>query len=239
MKVFEYECIFLCEPIYNNCGRLKAIEILTRFSEPDGKLLSYSAVEVQLKSHDRWNIFCEQMREVMLWANYISKHNLLISLNIDGDVAEHLVNDHAILQVLRSAPYINLEVSENFERIDLSSNISTLFTIREYIDLWLDDIGSGSRDNFDLLSKRFFKVAKIDKYFFWKSIIKNGLIDRVIKKLEYCAEIVVVEGVEKNEQLLYLMKFNNCWFQGYIFEHKELDSLDMIPLQIDLTNYLK
>lgn len=239
MNASEYKYFFHCEPIYNNHGKLKAIEILTRFSDADGNLLSYSVIEPQLESLNRWKIFSEQLKNVLLWKEYILQNNLLISLNIDNAITEHLLNDHVTLQLLRKTPFIKLEVSEKFESSYSDYEISALSVLSEHIELWLDDIGSGSINNYNLLEEKFFKIAKIDKCFFWKSIRTNGLIDGIITILERCSDVVIIEGVEKKEQLLYLLKFNNCWFQGYIFDSRALEQLDVIPLQVELMGYLK
>lgn len=239
MNVSEYKYYFYCEPIYNNHGKLKALEILTRFTDVHGNLLSYSVIEPQLESLDRWKIFIEQLKSILLWKEYILQNNFHVSLNIDNAIVEHLLDDHVTLQVLREASFVKLEVSEKFESYYSDYQMSALSYLSQYIELWLDDIGSGNINNYDLLEKKLFKVAKIDKYFFWKSIETNGLIDGIITILERCSDFVIIEGVEKKEQLLCLLKFNNCWFQGYIFDGGVLESLNIIPLQVDLFSYLK
>lgn len=229
---------FVCEPVYNMQGRLMAVEILTRFISHGGEIKSYSAIQSLLRAEDKWLNFQQQLQRIQLFQDYISQHQVLVSLNIDADIAERLIANHKILNVLSESTYIHLEVSEDFPHCQFCDAGSPLHHLRAYTRLWLDDVGSGSRNNFNCLTKGIFKAAKIDKTFFWQHQHDNvEKLGKIIRDLTRYAGNVVVEGIETKEQVMLLAPYSHCWLQGFLFQSVDIEHVKQLPLYLDPLGY--
>ncbi|MBB1202668.1 EAL domain-containing protein [Enterobacteriaceae bacterium 89] len=225
---------FVCEPVYNMQGHLKAVEILTRFHDDYGEVKSFLEVHGLLSAEDKWLNFQLQLRSVQLFQDYIGQHQVLVSLNIDADIAVRLMASQSFLKILSEAPYIRLEVSEDFPQCRFCDTSSPLHHLRAYTHLWLDDVGSGSKNNFNCLTKGLFEAAKIDKTFFWKHQ-HDGVefLGKIIRDLTRFAGSVIVEGIEKPEQVKLLASYSQCWLQGYLFESVDIEHFKKLPLYLE------
>jgi len=233
--IVGFQARYVCEPVYNMQGRLKAVEILTRFINTNGETVSFSDVQHLLCAEDKWLNFQQQLRIVQLFQDYISQHQVLVSLNIDAGIAEQLIENHEVLDVLAKAAYIHLEVSEDFPHCQSYYSGSLLHHLRAYAHLWLDDVGSGSKNNFNYLTQGIFRAAKIDKAFFWQHQHDDtDTLGKIIRDLTRYAGNVVVEGIEKKEQVMLLLPYSHCWLQGYLFQSVDIENFKQLPLHIDL-----
>ncbi|MGS4678234.1 EAL domain-containing protein [Enterobacter soli] len=234
-----YQTQFVCEPVYNLMGRLRAVEVLTKFINESGEILSYTSVQSGMTSDDKWNTFQRQMRCIVLWEEYFLQHQLLVSLNVDAEIVERLIENKACLTLLSAAPFLHLEVSEDFPHSSAGCARSPLHKLLPFTQLWLDDVGSGRQNNFNCLTKGIFKAAKIDKAFFWQHQGHEGIerLGKAIRDLSRYADVVIVEGIERLEHLRLLAPFSHCWLQGFLFKIVEIEHFKTIPLYIDPLGY--
>ncbi|APZ68600.1 hypothetical protein LFZ43_22920 [Salmonella enterica subsp. enterica serovar Wandsworth str. SA20092095] len=226
----HYQQHYLCESVYDMTGRLKAVELLTRFTVPDGRVVSWIDVTDILTPEYKWLNFVRQLVCIRHYQDWFTRHGVVLSLNLDEETAHWLVRDDDVLALLSTVACIRLEINELFTSSD-RENQGMLKLLRKHAMLWLDDVGSGSHDNFDLLVRGYFSGAKIDKSFFWQHHLSNTTqLEKVIRDLTRFAGHVVVEGVEHSQHLLSLSGAPHCWLQGYLFPCTSLESLLSIPL---------
>lgn len=223
----RYRQRYLCEPIYSRTGRLRAVEMLTAFTTPDGESVSWGGVSDILTPEYKWLNFVRQLRCLRQCQNWFLRHQVFASLNLDAETAVWLLRDRGVLTSLATLPFLRLEVHEQFD------NDGLLHHLRPYASLWLDDVGSGSRDSFRLLVSGVFSGAKIDKAFFWRHHAADAaLLGKVIRDLVRYAGHVVVEGIEHQGHRLSLPENPRCWLQGYLFQRTPVEEVSHIPLNI-------
>lgn len=115
---------------------------------------------------------------------------------------------------------INIEITEtastNYPDV-LLKNMKLLEA--DGIELSMDDYGSGNSNIYNMLNLPF-KMIKIDKFFVWKAfendkarIALKSTID-MIKDLGFS---VLAEGVETEEQSIYLQELGCDYLQGYFY----------------------
>lgn len=225
----RYQQHYLCEPVYDMTGRLKAVELLTGFTGSDGQMVSWTDVTDILTPEYKWLNFVRQLRCIRQHQNWFIRHGIAVSLNLDEETAHWLVRDDSVLAALSKMPYIRVEINEDFTS-SVREKQGLLGRLRQFAALWLDDVGSGSHNNFDLLVRGYFSGAKIDKSFFWQNHLSNiTLLEEVVRDLTRFAGHVVVEGIEHSQHLLSLARAPHCWLQGYLFPRTGLELLPSVP----------
>jgi EAL domain-containing protein (putative c-di-GMP-specific phosphodiesterase class I) len=226
----RYQQHYLCEPVYDMTGRLKAVELLTGFTGPDGRVVSWTDASDILTPEYKWLNFVRQLGCIRRYQAWFTRHGVAVSLNLDEETARWLVRDDDVLALLSTVACLRLEINELFTASDREKQ-GMLRRLRQHAALWLDDVGSGSHNNFDLLVRGYFSGAKIDKSFFWQHHLTNTVrLEKVIRDLTRFAGHVVVEGVEHSQHLLSLAGAPHCWLQGYLFPRTGLESLSSVPL---------
>lgn len=231
--ITSYKQHYLCEPVYTLTGRLKAVELLTVFTTTEGTRISWNEVTDILTPEYKWLNFVRQLCCVRQYRDWFLRHDIAASLNLDEETALSLVRDEDVLNLLSQLSCVRLEINECFSSSDKEKH-RLLGRLRQHAALWLDDVGSGHLNNFDLLVRGFFSGAKMDKSFFWQSHdTDTALFGKVIRDLMRFAGQVVVEGIEKPEHLLTLAGTPHCWMQGYLFRGAEIAFLQDIPLMVN------
>lgn len=81
----SYKQRYVCEPVYTMAGRLVAMEVLTSFTTPEGNAVSYNDVTDILTPEYKWLNFVRQLYGVSCWQNWLVRHHIVISLNVDAD----------------------------------------------------------------------------------------------------------------------------------------------------------
>ena len=114
----SYKQRYVCEPVYTMAGRLVAMEVLTSFTTPEGNAVSYNDVTDILTPEYKWLNFVRQLYGVSCWQNWLVRHHIVISLNVDADTAVWLLRDKAVLSMIAKMPFIRLEVHEHFPTSD-------------------------------------------------------------------------------------------------------------------------
>lgn len=230
---------FVCEPMYSLSGRMMALEVLTRFISECNKTLSYMDVQSLLTTEDKWSNFLRQIRSILLWKDYFLQHQLIVTVNVDSEIVERLLREPTYLKVLSISSFINFEVNEDFPHSSRCCENSLLCRLLPYTRLWLDDVGSGRKNNFNCLTKGVFRAAKIDKAYLWQhqNAEETDRLANTIRDLSRYADVVVVEGVENNEHVRRLAPFSHCWLQGYLFKSCDIENFKTLPLYIDPLGY--
>ena len=118
------------------------------------------------------------------------------------------------------ASYIELEITESIIMKSADKNIKTLEKLKELgVTLALDDFGTGY-SSLSYLRTLPIDVLKIDKSFIDGILIEEKseyIINSIIELSHYLNLLVVAEGVETKEQLVYLEKSSCDIIQGYYF----------------------
>jgi diguanylate cyclase (GGDEF)-like protein len=123
-----------------------------------------------------------------------------------------------------SANHLILEMSEKVFDGSMKNQMQTLEAIKNLgVKIAVDDYGRGTVP-FNYLLNSPIDILKIDKSFVFGmmgSPKKINLIEALVsigKKLGY---IVVVQGIETEEQLEVIKKLNCDWMQGFLFSKPE------------------
>ena len=116
------------------------------------------------------------------------------------------------------ASYIELEITESIIMKSADKNIKTLEKLKELgVTLALDDFGTGY-SSLSYLRTLPIDVLKIDKSFIDGILIEEKseyIINSIIELSHYLNLLVVAEGVETKEKLVYLEKSSCDIIQGY------------------------
>ncbi|EEQ17143.1 Cyclic diguanylate phosphodiesterase (EAL) domain protein [Yersinia intermedia ATCC 29909] len=172
------------------------------------------------------DLFQDQLRAVKAYSDWFITHNVLLSINIDFDLAGVIVTDAAIRQLLDEMPFLRLEIMETFSNLSDGMNNPLLRELAERYPLWLDDLGSGG-STLNAVTANIFEYVKIDKHFFWQHNKHTfPILINNIKK--YCLGVIVV-GVENEDESAQLKGSNIDAMQGYLFNPVTLDELVSQP----------
>jgi diguanylate cyclase (GGDEF)-like protein len=169
-------------------------------------------------------VFFEACRQLKEW-NELGYNDLNISINISEKQMEddNLLDfiDGVLKETGVKAKYINIEITERMFISFIDRNLKMLRALKKRgLRIFIDDFGI----KYSSLSYLFlFPVdgIKIDKVFIdgIGESEKKSIITRNIVKLANELKLdVIAEGVEKIEQLEWLMTSNCYKIQGYIFE---------------------
>ncbi|MGS2278770.1 EAL domain-containing protein [Enterobacter hormaechei] len=138
-----------------------------------------------------------------------------------------LHNDTLLQSSLSNLPFVRLEISEKFPKLNLGLENPTLYGLQNNgFTLWLDDLGSGNA-NVAALMDSCFEVIKIDRKFFLSEVVKPtfGVLINHIKK--YCKNIII-EGVEEEHWLPILDEAGIWGVQGYLYNSVHFDQLEQL-----------
>lgn len=224
----KVNCSYVCEPIRKQDGSLLALELLSRFSatsidSPIGVEQFINELDINGKS----GLFHDQLQAVKACSDWFIAHNILLSINIDFDLASMIVTDAATRKMLDEMPFLRLEIMETFSNLSDGLNNPLLCELAALYPLWLDDLGSGG-STLNAVTANIFEYVKIDKHFFWQHNKDTfPILINNIKK--YCLGVIVV-GVENQEESAQLKGSNIDAMQGYLFRPLTLDELVSQPL---------
>ncbi|WP_186369431.1 EAL domain-containing protein [Yersinia bercovieri] len=219
----EVNCSYVCEPIYKQDGSLLAVELLSRFSAKSVDLpIDIEQFIRDMSVDGKRELFQDQLRAVKTYSNWFIANNVLLSINIDFDLASVIVSDDSTGQMLDDMPFLRLEIMETFSNLSDGMNNPLLRELAERYPLWLDDLGSGG-STLNAVTANIFEYVKIDKYFFWQHNKHTfPILINNIKK--YCLGVIVV-GVENQDESEQLKGTNIDAMQGYLFNSMTLAEL--------------
>ena len=150
--------------------------------------------------------------------------NTKISVNISPAAFESDLFISEVKEILGKSKYNNLltfEITEGVAIDDVQNTLEKIKILTEYgVVFSIDDFGTGY-SSLGYLEKLPVREVKIDKTFTDNLKLKtiNPMIVRFICELGKVMEFdVVIEGVEREEQIWELMKLGGSSFQGYFFD---------------------
>ncbi|AHK21711.1 EAL domain-containing protein [Yersinia similis] len=225
----KVNCSYICEPIRKQDGSLLAVELLSRFSATPVDL----PIDVEkfingLDINGKNDLFQNQLQAVKAYSDWFITNNVLLSINIDFDLASVIVTDAPTRQILDEMPFLRLEIMETFSNLSDGMNNPLLRELASLYPLWLDDLGSGG-STLNAVTANIFEYVKIDKHFFWQHNKHTfPILINNIKK--YCLGVIVV-GVENQSESAQLESSNIDAMQGYLFNPMTLDELVSQPLR--------
>lgn len=223
----EVNCSYVCEPIHKQDGSLLAVELLSRFSAKSVDLsMDVEQFIRELGVAGKTELFHDQLRAVKTYSEWFITNNVLLSINIDFDLASVIVSDDSTRRMMDEMPFLRLEIMETFSNLSDGMNNPLLRELAERYPLWLDDLGSGG-STLNAVTANIFEYVKIDKHFFWQHNKHTfPILINNIKK--YCLGVIVV-GVENQDELTQLKGSNIDAMQGYLFNPLTLDELVSQP----------
>lgn len=209
-------------------GRISGIEALIRWQNAEGKMLSpcefipiaeQSGMIIQM---GQW-VLREACRQLAVWHQQ-GHTQLVVAVNLSS----HQFRHGNIVETISAALHdyglppqcLELELTESILIQDTESVISTLHTLKHIgVKLAIDDFGTGYS------SLSYLKQLSVDKLKIDKSFIRDlnqdkdsAEIVRAIIQLGHILQLMVVaEGVETEEQLVYLANSYCDEMQGYLF----------------------
>ncbi|HFO2531123.1 TPA: EAL domain-containing protein [Yersinia enterocolitica] len=223
----EVNCSYVCEPIHKQDGSLLAVELLSRFSAKSVDLsMDVEQFIRELGVEGKTKLFHDQLRAVKTYSEWFIANNVLLSINIDFDLASVIVSDDSTRRMMDEMPFLRLEIMETFSNLSDGMNNPLLRELAGRYPLWLDDLGSGGA-TLNAVTANIFEYVKIDKHFFWQHNKHTfPILINNIKK--YCLGVIVV-GVENQDELAQLKGSNIDAMQGYLFHPLTLDELVSQP----------
>ncbi|MBQ0464143.1 EAL domain-containing protein [Enterobacter hormaechei] len=197
-------------------GQLVGCELLTRFHCEDLPVLNSKYFIMAMTVEGKKELLKQQLETVDFHASWFREHRLFCTVNVDTVQARLCVFDREIIQLLNKMDFIRLEISENFEGLELGINHPVLKTLLNVgYRLFLDDLGSG-RANVAALTTGCYEAVKLDRAFYHQEVQKptfNVLMKNIMKYCPY----VIVEGVEQRQELPVLRDTGVSAVQGYLY----------------------
>ncbi|WP_145520345.1 EAL domain-containing protein [Yersinia mollaretii] len=224
------DCSFICEPVYRQNGQLFAVELLSRFTTTAFKSPIYTERFLhQLNAPMKTKLLCDQLFAVAIHQRWFIDHQIILSINIDFDMAQAVLDNKEIISLLGSMPFIRLEIMESFPNLSDGPKNTLLSKLAERYALWLDDFGSGN-SHLAAVASGFFECVKVDKHFYWQwagSVTFENLVTRL---RDHC-QCVIIEGVETRQQFTQLADIGVDAMQGYLFNSLPLNDVHLLPLE--------
>lgn len=215
---------FIAEPIMTTSGQLVGCELLTRFHREDLPVLNSKYFIMAMTVAGKKELLKQQLETIEVHASWFREHRLFCTVNVDTVQARLCVFDRDIIQLLDKLEFMRLEISENFEGLELGINHPVLKTLLNVgYRLFLDDLGSG-RANVAALTTGCYEAVKIDRAFYREEVQKptfNVLMKNIMKYCPY----VIVEGVEQRQELPLLRDAGVTAVQGYLYRSVPFDKI--------------
>ncbi|MEN6691401.1 EAL domain-containing protein [Enterobacter hormaechei] len=205
-------------------GQLVGCELLTRFHREDLPVLNSKYFIMAMTVAGKKELLKQQLETVEVHASWFREHRLFCTVNVDTVQARLCVFDRDIIHLLDKLDFMRLEISENFEGLELGINHPVLKTLLNVgYRLFLDDLGSG-RANVAALTTGCYEAVKIDRAFYREEVQKptfNVLMKNIMKYCPY----VIVEGVEQRQELPVLRNAGVTAVQGYLYRSVPFDKI--------------
>lgn len=214
---------FIAEPLVVPGGGIFGVELLSRFSDDNGTAYRPDLHISSMSVKEKYSLLYEQLNLINGMADWFSVSGMLCSLNIDSDMAELLLEHHALGDILSQHPFIRLEISEDFpELLKKKTPVLDALQCRGY-KLWLDDFGAGKSTMISVMRTRFSAI-KLDHKFFRKTADKP-IFDVIIKNLKPFCSYIIAEGVDDERYIPILKAAGVSGAQGYMFREIPFERL--------------
>lgn len=218
---------FIAEPIMTTSGQLVGCELLTRFHSEDLPVLNSKYFIMAMDAEGKRELLIRQLLAIEVHASWFRDHRLYCTVNIDTIQARLCVFDREVIKLLDKLEYVRLEISEDFEGLELGINHPVLKTLLNVgYRLFLDDLGSG-RANVAALTTGCYEAVKIDRAFYLQEVQKPTFNVLMKNIMQYCP-YVIVEGVEQQKELSVLRDCGVTAVQGYLYRSVPFDKVNTL-----------
>ncbi len=222
---------FIAEPIVDLNGNTFGVELLTRFTSNQKKLLHPGFVIAGWNLERKREFLFEQCSAIAEKQDWFLANHFFCTVNIDHSMATLLKNDTDLRSKFESMPFIKLEISEQFPGLGDGLESSLISFLKNGKNaLWLDDLGAGHA-NVTSLMNGYFDVVKIDRIFF-NAQIKKASFPLLINKIRSYCDRIVVEGIESNEHMEMLKSVGIWGLQGYLFESVPFQRIEALSHRV-------
>ncbi len=163
---------------------------------------------------------CEQLKE---WEE-AGNENLVMAVNISTRQFRDIELFNNIQEVIHDTginpKHLELEITESIALKDIEYTVLTISKLKELgVVFALDDFGTGY-SSLNYLKRLPINNLKIDKSFL-DTVLDNNSDQSIVKTIITLAQtldlVVIAEGVEKNEQEIFLKDANCNKAQGYLY----------------------
>ncbi|MDR3431184.1 MAG: cyclic-guanylate-specific phosphodiesterase [Rouxiella aceris] len=223
--------IYRFQPIYRTNGQLMGIELLSGIFHPaePKKFVSPELYFAAVSLNRRLLIVEEQIDLLRKWQPMFEQHNLLVSINVDGQVLELLQTHKNLKKKINQMPYLRFELVETAENA-LSIPLSQI----EHSDrLWLDDFGEGIANfsSFTSWNYEYIKIARDLFILLRQSDEGVRLFYTLVTLMNRYSKGVIIEGVETEQEWAMVRNSDAMAAQGYYLSRpKTFDFLADIPI---------
>ncbi|MCG7387297.1 EAL domain-containing protein [Pantoea sp. ACRSB] len=219
---------FWAQPIHTTDGKLLGVEVLTKFEQPGlYQVINPKYYIKSLSVEAKRQLLIDQLLTIEEYSHWFRHNNQYCTVNIDFDLADLLLNDPWLKNIVMQLPFVRLEISEDFEGLNDGMNNSVIRSLVENLNiLWLDDLGAG-RANMQAVTTQVYEVVKLDRKFYRQEIEKPTFCTLIDNIKKYC-DRVVVEGVEFIEELPILRESGIWGVQGYLFKSVPLNRVQTL-----------
>lgn len=236
-KSFPFHLVY--QPKTNAEGRIVGAEALLRWEHPSfGPVPPDALIELTDEADlsiplGRW-ITTQALEERARWQKRgISQLTLSINLNPHHIFVDEAFPDFLAAELKRlniEPSHIDLEITEHIA-VHASSKMLTMFRrLREVgVKLSIDDMGMGY-SSLTYISDFGVSVVKIDISLIDKvtsNVQQQEIVRSIIELAQQLGLAVIVEGVERREQVDALVQLGCRYFQGYYFS-RPLEPKDFI-----------
>ncbi len=218
------------QPQVTKNGTLVGGEALLRWIHPEKGLippvdfLPIAEEKGMLEEIDQW-VFRTACSQVKHWqALGIIKENQVFTVNISSKEfsSPHLLQtiEHILRETNAPAKHLGLEITEGGIISTDVANVQKIMALRELgMKVSLDDFGTGY-SSLGYLNKLPLSTLKIDRSFV-QEIGKQDkpavLVDSIIMLARNLGMEVIAEGVEREQEVVYLYERGCHVYQGYLF----------------------
>ena len=220
-------------------GRVAGFEALVRWRHPVRGLLAPGsfldvAEETGLVVHvDRW-VLREACLQLRRWRELHPGLELRVTVNLSarqftqGGLVEHL--EATLAETGVDVDWIRLEITEGVLVGRAEEKVLAELRARG-VHLLIDDFGTG-HSSLEYLHRLPISALKVDRSFMSGSAGNFAIVGAVVTLAHHLGMDVVVEGVERTEQLDRVRGFDADYAQGYLFSRPlEPDAAEALLLR--------
>lgn len=217
---------YFAQPVVSTDQKLLGVEVLIRFQDNGFNVLNPAPAEI-IQS---WSIHTKQAYLIDV-IHFISNNEaffidnqIFCSLSIDQKTALILRHDAYIQVLLHSMPYVKLQISEDFPKIEQGLTNPDLKSLLHGSNaLFLNYLGIGNM-NVQTGVNTMFEVVKIDESLFSTEFYKSSFPVLLKNIMKYCPK-VIVSGIFDVELLQYLRDWGVWGVQGELYEPVPLQNV--------------
>jgi len=229
------------QPQANTKGEIMSAEALARWLMEDGTILSPSHfISILEESELIWKLdvymWEEAARLLSKWKHDDEKKNLSISVNISPKDLYYIDIEKRLVDLVHkyeiSPNKMNVEITESSFVKNADLYVELISRLHKHgFAIEIDDFGSGY-SSLNMLKNIHADILKLDMAFLQSgdNLIRSQIIiDSIIEMAKRLDMQVISEGVETQEQAVFL-KTNGCdFFQGFYFSRPvSIDKFDTV-----------